>query len=671
MSSPIDNNSDLSFLFINNEEIGQLAEELGVGQLSLLQTDMLYKSTVESKATINADSDSPQLPPADPEALAVSQQQMAKLHKMKSTLVEQKMSGLLASLPPDLQAAYQLGMQEASRDQQIQGAKIQSQQQIEAMASLGLESIADSSSYDYSTLSFPPPGKIEATDPFEKQQAQYAANQIYTAGHQVQMLKAESSSDSLSAFLASISKAITELQEYLGTVQNADLKGSLGQSTEAGGDRAQIDAAKREEAKESSNPLGALGGLGDLIMSPIQAILKIIPGLGSLFGKGEGSLGSMFGGLMGTDIPILSDLLKGISDMTSGIPLVGDITKLMEENPTAALIAGIVGLCAMGPAIVMGPFAIVAGLGAAALVFGGLMLLSGKEEDIPLLGDIMSLVDTSSPTTQKTEKKSAETGEGAGAQKKPNREDRGVKGGLMDGVMAMSGIGTIQSLLGKGSSESSESSSDSSGLFGGGIGDLLSLTGIGMIGKLTGSNTLSSLFPSACFMSPITMLFSGDAGKTPILEDAVGTATTDVQSAGQSAALSDLYGATVKQIAEDEGVSAQNAELIGQIQKLIAMLVQLKAAIQNGGSTISTAEITEVVKNLSAEGVGGDSFKEAVAAGERGDLQTMIEFLSGGFNEVGVDIDKVINNYQQSSADFLQKGNLQEYKDYFLGSFAV
>ncbi|MDP1836488.1 MAG: hypothetical protein Q8K75_11265 [Chlamydiales bacterium] len=736
MSSPIGGGGDVSQVYqpavADTDDLGQIFTD---GRAAELQGDSISKSTEMDKQikSLSEDSSSPKLFPSNEQANTASKEQVKDLQQTIKNLAGGDVQAFLQGLPPEVQQA----IKEGNPDAQMLLGNVQGQKQLEALASLGLQTVPDVSNLNLKGTTFPGPGPIDSTAPLGDQMAQILSNQVDSSGKAMQMAGAEAAAlppgtpggDSLAAFLSSISGAISKLQEYLGTVQQADLKGNAGQAVDAGSDRGQLAQSAAAEKKESGGG-GLFGGLGDMLggipiigdllggggggLGGLTDMFSGIPIIGDLLGGGGGGgIGDMFSGLMGGDVPILGDMLKGLADMTSGIPIIGDLMKTLGDNPMMAVVGAVTFVAVTAMAMCTGPFAPLIGAGAAALVMGGMGMMSGEGgmgdmfKDIPILGDLMGSLGGimggggGSSKSSSSDEEGASSGGGTGGDMLGGLMGGGggTGGDMLGGIM---GGGGGSSSTGEGSSgggSSSSSSGDSGGggmlggLMGGGgggggggdggmlggilpselplVGGMVSgvtdmFSGIPLIGGVAdwvGDNQGAALltgvlsvvaFPFAPLLTPLIgmgmMGLTGGMDQIPILGDLLGgdmlggimggggSSDKAAQQSGQSNAVADAYGSTAQKIAEESGVSEENSEIVGQLQKLISMLVAIKAAAAGGGTpTIPTDQMLAIVQDLSAQGVGGAAFQQAIAAGQSGDSAGMVNALSQGFADAGGD----------------------------------
>ncbi|MDP1836487.1 MAG: hypothetical protein Q8K75_11260 [Chlamydiales bacterium] len=638
MSSPGINSSggDISQLY-QQQQIApkdDLGEVFADGRAVEMQQDSLGQSPTVDKQLkqLGEDTSAPKLfPPSDKMAHA-SDQQITNLKQMIQSLGSGEIGNLKASLPF------------ASReDPEVQMALggMQGQKQLDALASIGLESLPDLSSLNFANISFPSPGAIDPTASVQQQKAQLFSNQVDTAGKQVQMAGAEAAAlpsgtpnaDSLNTFLAAISQAISELQKFLGGLQTGG-GGSArsGQPAEPG---AQVQKGKSEAAAGPST--GGAGPMGDLL-GPIADTFKGVPVIGDLLSGGGGlggGLGDMLSGVTNMDVPILGDLLKSVADMTSGIPIVGDTYKMLADKPMIVVLGAVTFAAGTALTLTLGPMAPVVGITGATLVMGGLMLSDGGEggmlKDIPVVGGLVGGSGglggnplSSSPLDD-------------GKLGKFLRSDIPIVGDMFKGYTELFAPIPI-------------------------LGDLMAWGGDNQMAFGIGVTLMCCCAPMLLPVAiPVIMTVMGDGDKMPIIGDLLGggkpvdkSADSKANShAGETIAVVNAYGVTTKTIAEDGGVAEENAQMAAQIQKLIAMLVSMKAAAQNGNQApVPSAQMLSIVENLSAHGIGGEAFKQAITAGQRGDTEGMVSSISKGFSDTGTNTDSIASLFNFGGGAF-------------------
>ncbi len=92
------------------------------------------------------------------------------------------------------------------------------------------------------------------------------------------------------------------------------------------------------------------------------------------------------------NIPVVGDLIKQVTGMVSGIPILGQMGALVGDNQGLALIAGVaLGACCLA----LGPAGLVLGSQVAVMVFGGGMIMEGKGSQIPIIGDLFKMGSSS------------------------------------------------------------------------------------------------------------------------------------------------------------------------------------------------------------------------------------------------------------------------------------
>jgi hypothetical protein len=678
MTSPIDGGGSRYIQpQVDGTDLDQVYSDGRVGELmATMGSDILESANrpAGSERSQANDPSSPDLPASDENAAAASEQQVKNMQNIMQQLATGNAKDIIKQLniPPELKAALLRGGDSAEQAVQILSGQLSGKAQMEALAQLGLKTVPVMDGLSPSSFGFPSPGPVDPLAPLGRQQAQLAMNQMDSTAKAAQIVGAEAKNgtpggDSLAAFLATISKAIQDLQQFLGSVQQADLKGNLGQSTEAGGDAGQVAEAKREEAEKKAKEQAGGGLFGGL-----SGLLGGIPIIGDLLGgaQGGGMFGDMFSGM--GNIPIVGDLMDSLGGMLEGIPIIGDLFKgLGGEDGLGGMLGGIVSMALM---VMLFPISL--------LLMGGMM--GGGQAGAEM----------------------AEEGTGEVQEKKSKSKNAGGPDAAAKGAEA-SATASKEAVDKDKKVEKNESKSDGGGLlgglFGGGggdipiIGDMLKgftdlFSGIPIIGDLIGGDNpmgmlLMGVLCIACpVMIPVLLLLGvvggGEGGNIPIIGDLLGgdgglgglfgaggdKSSKDAKAAGNAVATSEAYGTATKQLLEDSGVSEDNAQLVAQIQKLISMLVSLKAAAQGGDiSAIPTDQIMSIVEELSAKGIGGDSFKQAIALGQSGDAQGMINAISKGLPTNPADIASLMSKGSAglvSNADL----NVARYTDTIMSS---
>ncbi len=132
--------------------------------------------------------------------------------------------------------------------------------------------------------------------------------------------------------------------------------------------------------------------LGPAALLLFVAAAAIIFAIGDAASKGGSTEGGLFDmgdnksmGGMNFDIPIVGDLLKNGMSSLSGLPLIGDIIKTLQDNPLLAATVGVLAIAAA--TMLFGPFGfMMASLAVLFLMSAGGM---GGEGQIPIIGDLI------------------------------------------------------------------------------------------------------------------------------------------------------------------------------------------------------------------------------------------------------------------------------------------
>ncbi len=211
------------------------------------------------------------------------------------------------------------------------------------------------------------------------------------------------------------------------------------------------------------------------------------------------------------------------------------------------------------------------------------------------------------------------------------------------------------------------------------VGGMVSWAANNQVGALLGGGAIALLGPVCGPIAGVigggVMGMDGSGMDIPIVGDLFGSfggggSTSNVSggaSSGQSIAASHAQAAITKNLATDAGASESDAEMMANIQQLIAMLQKAMAAAQSGGSidasTVPTGAIKDVLSKLQDDGFGstpktaaaGEAFNSAVSKSKSGDIEGMVLDLSQALNNVGVDTKAYADASNQIGAELGMK----------------
>lgn len=604
MSAPIGGGSGFDYYtLLQNYQIQDVENSTEAETNEVLvpphQQDTLQASDVDgvdlSPFIVGLDAPIP-IPP-DPQILAASNEDITNFENLVRDSSDAMVQNYIAAMPQSIQVAYATGKQDPQLDQLM--GQMTTTAQMGTIGSLGLKSIPQADPVDDSSVSsLPPPGKFDATASPAQQKAQLLSNGMESTLNASKILSAQAEltagggaeAGSLSAFLKAIGDAITELKQFLGSMAQKDLKINLGQAVDAGSDAAtlhqhKIEQAIKDQQAAAAGPGGIFGFIQDLVSIFISPIL-------SLFGIDPlGGTGGMFSGLqsfskkiLDADVPLIGSLLRQLSKMTEGIPIVGQITQMLADHPMLLVLACVGGMM------------MTAGLPFGAVIFGptlftlGLLVEGGK---LPFVDDLLG-----------------------------TNGEVPVIGGL---ISKLSGL--IEQIPIAGDMFKSAGGDNQQAVLAGMITfAVLALTGGILLAPLLALLTMA--------------LYSSMSGQTaPTNQEKPNAAA----QRGSTTAVTNGASSLAKKVAKDRELSESNAELMVQIQKLISILLQMQAAAQGGTvGPIPTEQLMGILNQLSAAGLSSPQLEKAKKLGNNGDLPGMMSALADAYGQYGSDASKQV-----------------------------
>ncbi|MDP1836486.1 MAG: hypothetical protein Q8K75_11255 [Chlamydiales bacterium] len=596
MSSPIGSSGDVGSIYQTPSQAE--LDEADIEQVEDPNILSQFSDTVEQALPLDPlglgdviqDVAAPVLALPDPSAVLASEQQVGAFMQQVSSSAGAMMANFVSGLSPTLQA--QLAVNKTNGGVQNLNSAIKMQAKLDALINAGLSVIPSAPPPDYSNLfQLKGPAPLNGAVPANLTQAQQFINQTLSVSRAAQIMGKEVAAvapdnvnpDSYSQFLAFVSMAIHNLQSYMDSVAQSDLKGNVGQATDAGSDRQQVNQAKADKAKEEAG-----GG----IMGFLSSILSIA------------GLMDILSAIWQMPIPGFTELLKLSADILEPIPMVGPFAKVMAENPGQAMLILILICVQVNAVIMLGPVGI-AMIAAQIAVLMVVMQSLGGGNIGPVMDDLPGeLGDTFGPLTESFDLESFLSGE------LPL---------IGDGPIWLAELLAPIPLVGDIAAWGAENQGAMALVL------LISLVSI-------------CFAPILMPVLLVVMMFAmGDAGEIPIVgalfaDPELQRTTAADRKERNAVATANSIGKATQKVAEDSGASEDTAKLISMIMKLIAMLMNLKSAAQGGTvGPISMSEIMGVVGELTKMGIGGEAFKQAEAAGATGDMQGMFDQLNQGF----------------------------------------
>ncbi len=653
-----------------------------------------------AKKPITSPANAPALPPPNAQTAAASDQLVQKLQAQYQNVKGQQTQALMATLPPSTQALIKNGN---SEDAQVAKGAVQSTANMAALAQVANVPTAQPLNPSAVT-SIPAAGPVSPTAPPEQQQAQLLSNTLTSTTNTTQIASAaaastsSSSGTSISAFMAAVGEAISNLEAFVGKLENnttSDQSAEVAQAT-AQDNSTLLNSAESQQSSSGSGGLlggllgggsggGLLGGLGGMLGGGsggggiVSDLLSVVEPGGLMKMLGLGSLlsniplvGPMLGGLIGTS----GDPSSGVSgEINSTIGLGGTTTSGSTTTPAPTTTT------TAAPAAATPAYSPTGGATAPSTTSGALALAGSSNAaaqttalaPTPTTGTVIQPpAAAQTPTTTSTTAAPASTTSSSG----------GLLGGLLGGGSG-GGLGSIVSMLMPGGLMKElglGSLLDQIPIIGPMLGGLIgtssdpssgvSGTMTGMLG-LNGSSSSSSTSPTSTGSILSTGAQAQSLGANiPILGDLTGSSSsstppTPAESVGNSIPASIAQGTIASNVAQSGGASSSNAALIAQIMQIITVLKSVQAGMAGGhmsASSIPTGQLMTMMTQLKSDGfgstpptsAGATDLANAMKYGSSGDSANMVVALSNAMASSGISMgtsgtDATVNDLSQAS----------------------